>query len=84
MKDVRDYYFNGGFFRAIEYTSESFDKEFSEDGNEYTIYLAKKMAEYRVKMDISDWEDVMEEFGTLSSWEELSEEIRAVYEQNVD
>ncbi len=81
MEDGRNYYFNGGFFRAIEYTSESFDKEFLENGDEYIIYLAKKMAEYQVKMDVSDWEDVMDDFGADSFWIELSEEIRENYEE---
>lgn len=83
MDDGRDYYFNGGFFRAIEYTSESFDKEFSEDGDDYAIYLAKELAEHQVEMDVSDWKKVKKDL-VYSSWEELAEEIRATYEETAE
>lgn len=81
MEDGREYYFNGGFFRGIEYTSKRFDKEFPDYSYDYTIYLVKELAEHQVEMDVSDWEKFKKDLG-YSSWEELAEEIRATYEDN--
>lgn len=81
MKDGRDYYFNGGFFRGIEYSSTKYDREFPD--YDYTIYLAKELARNEVKMELSDWKKVKKDL-VYDSWDELAEAIRENYEKTVE
>lgn len=81
MKDGTKHYFNGGFLRVIEYNSDGFDEKFS-DSEAYMVWLAKKLKEYEVPLELENKEKLLKELETEGDyWRKAAEEIIESYEQ---
>lgn len=81
MKDGERYSFNGGVFRAAEYWNDAYDTQFPEGVYDYAIWLSEELKERNVPLQVKDWDKLKKDL-TYDSWDELADQIRAVYDED--
>ncbi len=80
MKDGNKCWFNGGFGRWVEYSSDAFEKEFG-DQDDYMYWVAEKLKDQGVPLEIKDKEQLLGNLGKKGDyWSEVAKEIMEIYE----